>query len=59
LQRTDALGLTLRDGSFTAILAYSFSATTGADCEDQLASSGGQYQTLPCTVSYDLTGARQ
>ena len=59
MQRGADLDVTLGDGSFTATLDYSFSVTTGADCDDQLATSGGQYETLPCTVTYDLTGSKQ
>jgi hypothetical protein len=59
MQRGTSLAITLGDGSFTATMDYSFAVTTGADCDDQLASSGGQYEALPCTVTYDLTGSKQ
>ena len=51
MQRADDLEVTLADGSFTGSLTYSFTVPTGSDCSDQLAASGGQYSTLPCTVN--------
>jgi hypothetical protein len=49
--------------SFTGSATYTYSVATGlstsANCTDQLASSGGEYSTLPCTITYSLTGTRQ
>lgn len=59
MQRADDLEVTLAEGSFTGSLTYSFTVPTGSDCSDQLAASGGQYSTLPCTVNYSLTASRQ
>lgn len=56
LQRNDSIDLTLAGGapppSFQATVSYVFSVQEGANCEDQLAASGGMYTQLPCTVSY-------
>ena len=48
-------------GSFRGTLTYSFSAVAGADCSDQLVSSGagGQYDALPCTITYSMVGTKQ
>jgi hypothetical protein len=61
LQRTDDLELTLATGnkSFTGTISYSYVVASGATCTDQLASSGGQFSALPCTVTYTVTGTRQ
>jgi hypothetical protein len=61
MQRQDDLEVDLPSagGSFTGTLDYSFSAAAGADCSDQLAASGGQFEALPCAVSYTMTGAPQ
>ncbi|HEY1693298.1 MAG TPA: hypothetical protein VGG39_14120 [Polyangiaceae bacterium] len=61
LQRDDDMAITLASTSFTGTLSYSFTVASGSDCDDQLVSSGagGQYETLPCTVSYTLTGSQQ
>jgi hypothetical protein len=48
--------------TFTGTALYSYSVATvsaSSNCTDQLSDSGGQYATLPCTVSYTLTGTRQ
>jgi hypothetical protein len=69
LTRADVVTMTLsaadtkptRDPSlatgFTGVLTYSFRPTEGSDCEDQLAASGGGFETLPCEVAYDVAGA--
>ena len=48
---------------FTGTATYTYSAATGVsstnDCTDQLASAGGPYNTLPCTVTYTLSGTKQ
>src|SRR5262249_23665202 len=57
--RADALDATLGGDpvtTFSGSLAYTFSATADSDCTDQLAASGGGYETLPCTVNYTLVG---
>jgi hypothetical protein len=67
LTSTTVIDLTLSTGSppstFTGSITYSFAVATGAstatDCTDQLSSSGGSYDTLPCTASYSLTGSHQ
>jgi len=48
-------------GSFRGTLTYSFSVVAGADCSDQLVSSGtgGQYDALPCTITYTMVGTKQ
>jgi hypothetical protein len=43
--------------AFTYSVATAVSSTT--NCTDQLASSGGKYSTLPCTVNYTLKATRQ
>jgi len=59
LDRSDDLELDLEGGSFTGTVSYSFTPTAGANCSDQLAGSGGTFETLPCTVTYTVTAARQ
>ena len=44
--------------SFTGSLGYTFAATDGSSCEDQLAESGGDFATIPCSVSYELVATR-
>ncbi len=49
--------------TFTGSAAYAYSVATAVssstDCTAQLASAGGKYSTLPCTVTYSLTATRQ
>jgi hypothetical protein len=49
--------------SFTGAVSYDYSVATGVsssvNCTDQLASSGGDYSTLPCTVTYSLAATHQ
>jgi hypothetical protein len=62
MQRSDDLEVDLPSasgGSFTGTLGYSFSVPAGADCSDQLTGSGGQFEALPCAVSYTMTGSPQ
>lgn len=67
LTQTTEVPITLAAGlpptSFTGTVTYSFQAALGVsastDCTDQLASSGGTYDTLPCTASYSLTAKQQ
>jgi hypothetical protein len=46
-------------GSFRGSVTYSFTAAAGADCSDQLSSAGGQYEALPCTITYSMVGTKQ
>jgi hypothetical protein len=63
LQRNDTLAFTLAAGaspaSFTGSYSFTVSPAIGANCSDQLLSGGGGYTTLPCTITYSLSGARQ
>jgi hypothetical protein len=59
MERSDDLELDLASGSFTGTVSYSFTVASGADCSDQLVASGGQYDALPCTVSYTVTASKQ
>jgi hypothetical protein len=66
--RTDALVVGLVDAeakatvdpalmkSFGGSLSYGFRPTEGSDCSDQLLTTTGDFETLPCEVHYDLTG---
>jgi hypothetical protein len=67
--RTDALDVSLATGStpavdvasttaFVGTLAYDFAPVAGSDCSDQLLSTNGDYEALPCTIQYDLTAER-
>jgi hypothetical protein len=60
MERDDAIDLVMGGGalpsSFTGTITYNISVTSGATCTDQLVSSGGLYDTLPCTISYAVTG---
>jgi hypothetical protein len=67
LTGTTAIELTLASemppSTFTGTITYTFAAATGVssmtDCTDQLSSSGGAYDTLPCTAVYSVAGTRQ
>ncbi len=63
MQRSDSLVVTLVKESppstFTGTMSYVFAAEPGADCADQLASAGGMYSELPCTVTYTIAGTLQ
>jgi hypothetical protein len=67
LQDTQTIGLTLANGStpssFSGTFVYAFAVATtvatSVNCGDQLASAGGPYTTLPCTVNYSLKATRQ
>jgi hypothetical protein len=67
LQQSTTLALTLSAGSpptsFAGTMTYTFESATGvsssSNCTDQLAASGGTYDTLPCTASYSLSAAHQ
>jgi hypothetical protein len=63
LERNDTMNVTLASGSppgsFGGTLGYSFSVPSGSTCSDQLASAGGMYNALPCSVSYMVSATRQ
>jgi hypothetical protein len=63
LQRDDQLLLTLATGSppgsFAGSISYAITPVEGANCSDQLATAGGQYTVLPCTITYSMTSARE
>jgi len=63
MERDDRIDITLNSAtaptSFTGTLGYSFTASAGSNCADQLIGAGGMYQALPCSVSYTLTALRQ
>jgi hypothetical protein len=59
MHRTDTLSATLQGEpptSFVGALVYKFSAKAG-DCAAQLASAGGDFAALPCTMTYDVKAA--
>jgi hypothetical protein len=62
MERADDVELTLGPGSppasFSATITYSFDTQQGSSCSDQLSSSGGMYDTLPCKLAYSATGSR-
>jgi hypothetical protein len=59
MQRTDQIPITLASGwpppSFTGSIVYTFSASPGSNCADQLTSSGGLYDAIPCGITYSIT----
>jgi hypothetical protein len=63
LQRDDdlevALGTSSPPASFDGTITYAFSVQEGASCSDQLTTSGGMYERLPCTVSYTIAAKRE
>ncbi len=63
MTRNDDLELNFATGtppaSFSGTISYSFSVPSGSTCADQLTSGGGTYATLPCTLTYTITAARQ
>jgi hypothetical protein len=62
MQRQDDVEIQLpatSGGSVAGTVGYSFSVPTGSDCSDQLTASGGQYDMLPCTLSYSMSGSPQ
>jgi hypothetical protein len=44
--------------SFKGTLAYQFAPVEGSSCEDQLTEAGGDFATLPCSVSYEIAATR-
>jgi hypothetical protein len=66
LTQATSFALTLSSASapksFKGTATYTYSVATLAstsNCTDQLSASGGEYATLPCTVSYALVGTLQ
>jgi len=49
------IGLT---DSLTGTLVYAFQPTSDSDCSDQLVASVGDFDQLPCQVSYTLGAKR-
>jgi hypothetical protein len=62
MTRADTVKIDLGAGSpppsFTGTLEYDFAVLSGADCTDQLSTSGGTYDALPCKMTYVIRGAR-
>jgi len=56
---TVTLGSGSPPGTFTGTATYTFSATSGSNCSDQLSENGGSYDMLPCSFAYSLTGSLQ
>jgi hypothetical protein len=44
--------------SFKGTLGYQFAIVDGSSCEDQLTESGGDFDKLPCSVSYEISATR-
>jgi len=63
MERDDTLQIDLGSGTppstFQGTIGYAFSVPSGWNCADQLASAGGQYAVLPCTITYSMTATRQ
>jgi hypothetical protein len=63
MDRADNVQIAFANGSppasFTGNITYVFSETGGSDCTDQLTTAGGQYDALPCTITYSATASRQ
>ena len=56
MERTDTLAATLSGQpvkAFAGAIVYRFDVKSG-DCAGQLAAAGGDYATLPCTMTYDV-----
>jgi len=69
VSRADALDVTLASGgapasdlktatAFAGSLTYTFTPGQGSDCSDQLLSTSGDYESLPCAIHYELSGQR-
>ena len=43
--------------AFRGTLVYRYTPTDDSDCADQVSSSGGGFDSLPCEVRYDVNGA--
>jgi hypothetical protein len=62
MERDDTLQVDLAGvdpTSFSGSIGYAFAATVGSNCSDQLSASAGQYETLPCTITYSVTATKQ
>jgi hypothetical protein len=64
MTRADTVDITFPSGSpppssLTGTITYAFTVPSGSTCTDQLASAGGQYAALPCTLAYTFTAALQ
>jgi hypothetical protein len=63
MERDDTLTVTVGSGTtpttFTGTMTYSFAATSGSSCADQLTTSGGTYAALPCSMAYTLSATKQ
>lgn len=63
MSETDTIALTLDSATapttVSGTLTYTFGASSTTDCAAQLSGNGGSYQTLPCTVSYTMSGKKQ
>lgn len=62
LQRNDTIVVNFGDSgappsTLTGTVTFVYSAVSGYTCADQLSASGGSYDTLPCTLSYTMTGS--
>lgn len=44
--------------TFSGSLSYQFLPTPTSECTDQLTAAGGDFDALPCAVSYTLTAER-
>ncbi len=59
MRRTDSLTVALRGEpptGFEGALVYRFEAKAG-DCSTELATAGGDYATLPCTMTYEVSAS--
>jgi hypothetical protein len=57
MSRSDQIVLDLTGSpptTFTGTLTYTFDVDTGSDCTDQ----SGTYDTLPCSVAYEVSGTK-
>jgi hypothetical protein len=54
-----AFGSGAPPGSFSGTMSYTYTPASGATCTDVLMSSGGMYDTLPCTVTYTVSATKQ
>lgn len=61
LERVDTLAATLSGEpvkSFAGAIVYRFDVKSG-DCANELASSGGDYAVLPCTMTYEVNATQK
>lgn len=59
--RSDSASGTIRNGDdeLQGELSYAFSVAQGADCSEYALGAEGQPLTLPCSLTYSLTGHRR